>query len=166
MHRASTPAIVHDARTVGVSAQTARTDRSYFLPDFCGHPRNGSLYRRLQAYSLPSPTHDAALSFDTNTVTAGCGREFPLVLRGEGRGGDRGCPEVSRGVRLIFCHFAASRSPDAGSKTRDESGSAGARRGRIRLNYGPGGSFVYSGIHYPAGATGQLSGAICNPTFV
>lgn len=39
------------------------------------------------------------------------------------------------------------------------------RRG-IRLNYSSGGSFVYSGIHYPPPqVTEQLSSAICNPTF-
>jgi len=83
----------------------------------------------------------------------GCGRilsRFAGVLRSV-----LGCPIDF----LPLCNYLHDVEP--GSKVRDESESA-ARRG-IRLNYGPGGSFVYSGIHYP-GATGQLSSAICNPT--
>lgn len=46
-----------------------------------------------------------------------------------------GCPEVSRGVRLIFCHFAASRSLDVepGSKARDEKRIRRAARHPLKL---------------------------------
>lgn len=135
-------------RIVAVSRKTARTGRSYFLLDFCGRPRNGSLYRRLQAYSLPSPTHDAALFFDTNTVT-GCGREFSLVLRGRGR-----VPRSVPGCPIDFLPLRSlSRSLDVepGSKTRDESGSAARHPFKL---WPPAGSFVYSGIHYPRWSNG------------
>ena len=108
--------------------QMVHTDWSYFLSDFCGCPRNGSLYRAFTGVFVTFRTHDVALSFDTSTVTR-CSREFSLVLQRY--------PKVSQGVRLIFCHFAVSRSLDVepDSKARDESGSTA--RHCIRLNYGP-----------------------------
>lgn len=104
-----------------------QTDRIFFTR-FLRLSANGSLYRAFTGVFVTFRTHDAALSFDTSTVTE-CSREFSLVLRR--------CPEVSQSVRLIFCHFAASRSLDVelGSKARDESGSTA--RHWIGLNYGP-----------------------------
>lgn len=162
MHRARARLQLFMMRTVGVSRKRLVQADRIFLLDFCGHPRNGSLYRRLQAYSLPSLNTRCRPLFRHEHCYHRVRPRIPSRFAGER--GREDAPEVSRGVRLIFCHFAASRSLVAGSKTRDESGSAAARphpfklwsRRQFRLFRNP---------LSRDGATGQLSGAICNPTF-
>lgn len=41
----------------------------FFLLDFCGRPRNGLALQALTGVFVTFRTHDAALSFDTSTVT-------------------------------------------------------------------------------------------------
>lgn len=76
-------------RIVVVSRKTIRTGQSYFLLDFCGRPRNGSLYRRLQAYSLPSE-HTMPPSLSTRARLPGAAAKSLSFC-----GGAPKCPGVS-----------------------------------------------------------------------
>jgi len=108
----------------------------YFLFDFCS-----LVLQALQPYSLLSEHNPVSfflsLSFDAREDTN------PLVLRGASR-----CPGVSD-------WFPATSQPRLLDSTSNSARNrvtkpwATAWRG-IRLNYCPAGSFVYSGIHYPA----------------
>lgn len=153
---ASTLQLVAIQNQSPVSRKTLRADWSYFLLDFCGRPRNGSLYRRLQAYSLPSEhtegrplfRHEHGYRVRPRISLSFCGVPRSVL----------GCTIDFLPLRSLSLARRRARLESAWRKRI-----RGAARRGIRLNYGPG-SFVYSGIHYPAGATGQLSGAICNLT--
>lgn len=90
-----------------------------------------ALQARYTGVMVTCRIHDAPLPSDARAWSAG---GFILSFA------------ESRSVPIDFLPLRSPLDVAQASRERDESG----RRG-IRLNYGPG-SFVYSGIHYPAAA--------------